>query len=157
MTGPQLTDTSKATVFTVIVLLLAVAMAASIRLFSITSGSLSTALYMVTPALTALIMMLVVTRDGFSKEGWKTLGLHRLGIKAWWIAIVAPALVGVVATAIVWATPSLRSSCPTTLVSKYSTSLYSSSSSRSRFLWARNSDGEATCSPSSCLWVGRGL
>src|SRR5215218_4497823 len=105
MTGPQLTDTSKATVFTVIVLLLAVAMAASIRLFSITSGSLSTALYMVTRALTALIMMLVVTRDGFSKEGWKTLGLHRLGIKAWWIAIVAPALVGVVATAIVWATP----------------------------------------------------
>src|SRR5215211_5984067 len=101
----KLTDTSKATVFTVIVLLLAVAMAASIRLFSITSGSLSTALYMVTPALTALIMMLVVTRDGFSKEGWKTLGLHRLGIKAWWIAIVAPALVGVVATAIVWATP----------------------------------------------------
>src|SRR5215217_784721 len=101
----KLTDTSKATVFTIIVLLLAVAMAASIRLFSITSGSLSTALYMVTPALTALIMMLVVTRDGFSKEGWKTLGLHRLGIKAWWIAIVAPALVGVVATAIVWATP----------------------------------------------------
>jgi len=101
----KLTYTSKATVFTVIVLLLAVAMAASIRLFSITSGSLSTALYMVTPALTALIMMLVVTRDGFSKEGWKTLGLHRLGIKAWWIAIVAPALVGVVATAIVWATP----------------------------------------------------
>src|SRR5215207_11111883 len=101
----KLTDTSKATVFTVIVLLLAVAMAASIRLFSITSGSLSTALYMVTPALTALIMMLVVTRDGFSKEGWKTLGLHQLGIKAWWIAIVAPALVGVVATAIVWATP----------------------------------------------------
>jgi len=27
---------------------------------------------MFTPALTALIMMLVVTRDGFSREGWKT-------------------------------------------------------------------------------------
>ena len=49
--------------------------------------------------------MLVVTRDGFSREGWKLLGLHRLGLKAWWIALVLPLVVGVVATALVWATP----------------------------------------------------
>jgi membrane protease YdiL (CAAX protease family) len=62
-------------------------------------------LYMFTPALTVSIMLLIVTRDGYSKEGWKTLGLHRLGLKAWLIAVVAPVMVGVVATAIVWATP----------------------------------------------------
>src|SRR5215211_973368 len=100
-----LTDNSKAAIFTVIVLLLAVTMAASISLFSITSEFLSTALYMFTPALTALIMMLVVTRDDYSGEGWKVLGLHRLGLKAWLAAFLAPLLVGVVATAIVWAKP----------------------------------------------------
>src|SRR3712207_3423290 len=69
-----LTDNSKAAIFTIIVLLLAVTVAASINLFSITSEFLSIVLYMFTPALTALVMMLVVTRDGFSREGWKPLG-----------------------------------------------------------------------------------
>src|SRR3712207_2433022 len=101
----KLTDNGKAAIFTVIVLLLAVVVAASISLFSITSEFLSMVLYMFTPALTALIMMLVITRDGFSREGWKTLGLHRLGLKAWWIALLLPLVVGVVATALVWATP----------------------------------------------------
>jgi uncharacterized protein len=100
-----LTDNSKAAIFTGIVLLLAVTVAASINLFSITSEFLSIVLYMFTPALTALIMMLVVTRDGFSREGWRLLGLHRLGLKAWWIALLLPLVVGVVATALVWATP----------------------------------------------------
>jgi uncharacterized protein len=81
-----LAENSKAAIFTVIVLLLAVTVAASINLFSITSEFLSIVLYMFTPALTVLIMMLVVTREGFSREGWKLLGLHRLGLKAWWIA-----------------------------------------------------------------------
>ena len=101
----KLTDNGKAAIFTGIVLLLAVTVAASISLFSITSEFLSIVLYMSTPALTALIMMLVVTRDGFSRDGWKTLGLHRLGLKAWWIALLLPLVVGVVATALVWATP----------------------------------------------------
>jgi len=43
-------------------------------------------LYMFTPAIAALIMLLIVTRDGYSKGSWKVLGLHRLGIRAWWIA-----------------------------------------------------------------------
>jgi CAAX protease family protein len=60
---------------------------------------------MFTPALTTLIMMLVVTRDGLSREGWKLLGLHRLGLEAWWIALLLPLVVGVAATALVWATP----------------------------------------------------
>ena len=92
-----LTDNSKAAIFTIIVLLLAVTVAASIDLFSITSEILSIVLYMFTPALTALIMMLLITRDGVSRESWKLLGLHRLGLKAWWIAFLLPLVVGVVA------------------------------------------------------------
>jgi len=71
----------------------------------ITSGFAGVAIYMGTPAEAALIMLLVVTRDGFSREGWKSLGLHRLGLKAWWIPLLLPLGVSVVATAVVWATP----------------------------------------------------
>jgi hypothetical protein len=47
----KLTDTSKAAIFTIIVLLLAVTIAAAISLFSIASEFLSIVLYMFTPAL----------------------------------------------------------------------------------------------------------
>jgi uncharacterized protein len=53
----------------------------------------------------ALIMLLVVTRDGYSREGWKSLGLHRLGLNVWWIAFGATLLITVAASAVVWATP----------------------------------------------------
>src|SRR5829696_7080478 len=101
----KLSDTNKAAIFAVLVLLLALATALLLNLFSVTSEFFGTGSYMLTPTLAVLIMLLVVTRDGFSKEGWKTLGLHRLGLKAWGVAFVAPVLVGVLATAIVWATP----------------------------------------------------
>jgi len=50
-------------------------------------------------------MLLVVTRDGYSREGWKSLGLHRLGLNVWWIAFGVTLLITVAASAIVWATP----------------------------------------------------
>jgi uncharacterized protein len=100
----RLTGTNKAAVFTVLVLLMALAVALYIRALGITS-EFAAAWYMFIPTLAVLIMLLIVTRDGYSKEGWKTLGLHRLGLKAWLVAALAPVLVGVLATAIVWATP----------------------------------------------------
>ena len=100
----KLTDTNKAAIFTVLVLLMALAVALYLRVLGITSES-AAAWYMFTPTLAVLVMLLIVTQDGYSKEGWKTLGLHRLGLKAWLIAVLAPVLVGVGATAIVWATP----------------------------------------------------
>ena len=101
----RLTDTNKAAIFSVLVLLMALVAALAIGMLGLTSGLLASAIYMGTPTLTVLIMLLVVTGDGFSGEGWKWLGLHKPGLKAWWIAILAPVLVGVLATAIVWATP----------------------------------------------------
>jgi uncharacterized protein len=50
-------------------------------------------------------MLLIVSWDGFSREGWKVVGLHRLGLNLWWMAFVAAVLVSLVATAIVWASP----------------------------------------------------
>jgi len=50
-------------------------------------------------------MLLVVTRDGYSREGWKSLGLHRLGLSVWWIAFGVTLLITVAASAVVWATP----------------------------------------------------
>jgi uncharacterized protein len=101
----RLGGTSKATIFTVLVLLMALIAALLIRALGITSEFVAAGLYMFTPAEAALIMLLVVTRDGSSKDGWKSLGLHRLGLNVWWIAFGAPLLVSLVATAIVWATP----------------------------------------------------
>jgi membrane protease YdiL (CAAX protease family) len=113
----RLGDTSKATIFAVLVLLLALAAALLIRVLGISGGG-AVLLYMSTPTLAVLVMVLVVTRDGHSIEGWKVLGLHRLGLKAWWIAFLAPLLVGVVATAIVWATPLAKFVMPDDAVSQ---------------------------------------
>ena len=84
---PKLTDTRKATIFTVLVLLMALGGALLFKVLGLTSKGPAAGLYMFALALAALVMLLVVTRDGFSKEGWKTLGLHRLGLSVWWIAI----------------------------------------------------------------------
>jgi len=101
----KLTDTSKAAIFSVLVLCMALVAALVIRALGITSEFVGAAVYMFTPTVAALIMLLVVTREGSSKEGWKSLGLHRLGLSVWWIAFGAPLLVSLVASAIVWATP----------------------------------------------------
>ena len=107
----KLTDTSKATISTVLVLFLALAMVLLFRALGITSEGPVIGLYMCTPAMVALVMLLVVTRDGFSREGWKGLGLHRLGLNVWWIAIGVTFLTSLVASAIVWATPWPSLSC----------------------------------------------
>jgi uncharacterized protein len=101
----KLTDTSKAAIFSVLVLFLAVGAALLLRVLGVASEGPIIGLYMGTPALTVLVMLLVVTRDGFSREGWKGLGLHRLGLSVWWIAIGVTFLTSLVASAIVWATP----------------------------------------------------
>ena len=105
----RLTDASKAAIFSVLVLVMAVGDALLLRMLDFPQnliGELSrAALWMCTPTVATLIMLLVVTREGYSKEGWKSLGLHRLGLSVWWIAFGVTLLITVVASAIVWATP----------------------------------------------------
>ncbi len=101
----KLTDTSKAAIFAVLVLCLSVGAALLIRFLDFSTGAVMWSLWSITPTLATLIMLLVVTRDGYSKEGWKSLGLHRLGLNVWWIAFGATLLITVAASAVVWATP----------------------------------------------------
>ncbi|GFN33912.1 type II CAAX endopeptidase family protein [Paenibacillus xylaniclasticus] len=92
----SLKDSSKVVLFTVIVILLAV-------LFSYIPG-ISVFVYMLTPTIAVLIMMLLVTRDGYTKTGWKLLGLHKLGRKAWLFAIFVPIIPFALSFAVVWLT-----------------------------------------------------
>jgi membrane protease YdiL (CAAX protease family) len=101
----KLTDTTKAAIFAVLVLCLAVGAALLIRFLGIFSDPIMFSVWSCTPTVATLIMLLVVTRDGYSKEGWKSLGLHRLGLNVWWIAFGATLLITVAASAMVWATP----------------------------------------------------
>src|SRR5215213_11181315 len=101
----KLTDTSQAAIFSVLVLVMATGVALAIRILEITPSTGMWVLWSCTPTVAALIMLLVVTREGYSGEGWKVLGLHRLGLGVWWIAFGLTLLITVVASAVVWATP----------------------------------------------------
>ncbi len=100
----KLTDTSKAAIFSVLVLCLAVGAALLIRMLGL-GGMGMWVLWSFTPTVAALVMLLVVTREGYSREGWKSLGLHRPGLSVWWIAFGGTLLISVAASAVVWATP----------------------------------------------------
>src|SRR5215218_6939348 len=101
----KLADTSKAAIFAVLVLCLSVGAALLVKMLGLSLGYGLAAVWSSTPTVAALIMLLVVTREGYSKEGWKSLGLHRLGLNVWWIAFGLTLLITVAASAIVWATP----------------------------------------------------
>jgi uncharacterized protein len=101
----KLSDTSQAAFFTVVVLAMATGVALAIRILELTPGAGMWVLWSCTPTAAALLMLLVVTREGYSREGWKVLGLHRLGLSVWWIAFGLTLLITVAASAIVWATP----------------------------------------------------
>jgi membrane protease YdiL (CAAX protease family) len=57
---------------------------------------------MFVPLLGVLIILLVVTRDGYSATGWADLGLHRLGFRGWGLALLTPLPILLLSYAIVW-------------------------------------------------------
>jgi len=58
--------------------------------------------YMLTPALAALIMMFLVTKDGYTKAGWRSLGIHKLGMNKWLFALFVPIIPIAMSYAIAW-------------------------------------------------------
>ncbi|MFO0726944.1 MAG: CPBP family intramembrane glutamic endopeptidase [Myxococcota bacterium] len=48
---------------------------------------------MLTPLAAVLLMLLVFTRDGRTKEAWLELGVHRAGLSGWGLALAVPFLV----------------------------------------------------------------
>jgi uncharacterized protein len=89
-------DSTKAIIFTVLVLALAVG-------FSFIPG-IGGFGYMMTPTIAVLLMMLVITRHGYSKSGWKRLGLHKLGMRNWAFVLIVPIIPLAIGFGIVWAT-----------------------------------------------------
>jgi membrane protease YdiL (CAAX protease family) len=57
-----------------------------------------------TPLLAVLIMMFLITDDGRTREGRALLGLYRLEVRLWWIAILGAFLISLLASAMTWAT-----------------------------------------------------
>ena len=101
----KLSDTTKAASFTILVLLMATGVALAIRILEMTPNLGMWVLWSCTPTVATLIMLLVLTREGYTKEGWKVLGLHRLGLSVWWIAFGLTLLITIAASAVVWVTP----------------------------------------------------
>jgi uncharacterized protein len=86
---PGLTRMQKAATFSVLSLALAWVIAVAVPSGS-DGGRLLT---MFTPVLALLLMLLVVTPEGYRRSAWAGLGLRRLGVSAWSRAILVPAAV----------------------------------------------------------------
>jgi membrane protease YdiL (CAAX protease family) len=96
----QLSSFKKAGLFYLITFVLAM----SVALFGQGLGVSSLYIYMFTPLAAVLIMLLIVTRDGYTRAGWQTLGLHRLGWQKWGLAVFGPLLVMSCTYIITWST-----------------------------------------------------
>jgi uncharacterized protein len=67
-------------------------------------GDITAYIHMYTPTVAVLIMMLAVTRDGYSRAGWAAFGLHRLGLRWWLWALLGPLVLMSAIYGLVWST-----------------------------------------------------
>jgi hypothetical protein len=65
----KLSDTSQAAIFSVLVLVMATGVALLIGVLELAPNAGMWVLWSCTPTVAALIMLLVVTREGYSREG----------------------------------------------------------------------------------------
>jgi len=96
----NLTNSAKAFLFFII----AFGLTVTISLLYPLLGQITPFIHMFTPTLSVLIMMLVVTREGYSKAGWATLGLHGAGLRWWLLALIGPLVVIGMVYGLVWST-----------------------------------------------------
>lgn len=96
----NLSDTTKSIVFYSLALFLMIVTC----LFHPVLGDLAVIVAMFTPLAATLLMLLVVTRDGWTRRGWASLGLHRPGLRGWPAGVFIPLAVLGGAYLIVWST-----------------------------------------------------
>jgi membrane protease YdiL (CAAX protease family) len=96
----QLTTSTKAFLFFGI----AFGLTLTVSLLSPLLGEATPIVHMFTPLLSALLLLLVVTRDGYTKAGWVALGLHRAGLRAWGLALLMPFLILGFGYSVIWLT-----------------------------------------------------
>ena len=73
--------------------LITLGMAVLVALFGPTGTDAIQILNMLTVTAGVLLMLLVITPDGYHRAGWAQLGLHRAGFRYWPLALLAPAAV----------------------------------------------------------------
>src|SRR4051812_29867759 len=96
----NLTHSAKASLF----FMIAFGLTVTVSLLYPLLGELTAYIHMFTPLLAVLIMLLVVTRDGYSKAGWAALGLHRTGLRWWVVALIGPLVLMSAVYGLVWST-----------------------------------------------------
>jgi len=95
-----LSDRTKAIIFYT----LALAFSAAVVPLAPVLGAGVTAVAMLTPLLAVLLMLLIVTRDGYTRAGWTALGLHRAGVRTWGLAVFVPLLILAFSYGALWLT-----------------------------------------------------
>jgi membrane protease YdiL (CAAX protease family) len=96
----NLTNSAKAVLFFAI----AFGLTVTVSLLAPLLGDMTVFIHMFTPTLSVVILMLVVTRDGYTKAGWAVLGLHRAGLRWWLLALAGPLAVMSAVYGLVWNT-----------------------------------------------------
>jgi membrane protease YdiL (CAAX protease family) len=96
----QLTNSTKAFLFFGI----AFGLTLTVSLLSPLLGEATLIAHMFTPLLSALLLLLLVTRDGYTKAGWAALGLHRAGLRVWGLALLVPFLILGFGYSVIWLT-----------------------------------------------------
>jgi uncharacterized protein len=94
----NLTDSTKALLF----FALAFGMTLTVSLLEPLLGGVTMLLHMYTPTFAAVLMLLVVTRDGHTRAAWSALGLGRAGWRSWGLALLGPLVAVGGAYAVVW-------------------------------------------------------
>ena len=95
-----LSDRTKATIFYALAFIFSTAVIALAPIF----GAGIPAVAMLTPLLVVLLMLLVVTRDGYTGAGWTALGLHHAGFHTWGLALLVPLLILGFSYGVLWLT-----------------------------------------------------
>jgi membrane protease YdiL (CAAX protease family) len=96
----QLTNSAKAFLFFGI----AFALTVSVSLLYPLLGGATLYLHMYTPTVAALLMLLVVTRDGDAWTNWQSLGLSHVGLRSWPLALLGPLAMMSIVYGLVWST-----------------------------------------------------
>lgn len=93
---PHLSNTARVATF----YLLALGMCAALAVV-VPNGEAAAVLAMLTPTLAVLLMQLVITRDGWRRAGWPALGMGRLGLRLWGVAVALPLVIVLVPETVV--------------------------------------------------------
>src|SRR3712207_5719122 len=85
----SLSGQPKAVIFYVLTL----TMALGVALLPVSNDGQHQILNMLTPTIGVLVLLLVLTPDGYYRAGWLQLALHRPGWRSWPLALVVPTVI----------------------------------------------------------------